>query len=464
MYLKRILPVVLGVSIFIIGCGNEENEKADTASQKVEQTNDESTKNNNEGKNTEKNKEEVKLDIKPLPSSYEELEEMPVGEESEHIPLLTQEDREKAVERFKGLPDVKNNPSEEELDYYYQELLSMVQRDFKGPEEMMKQLKFQSFGNPEIEDSRYQFKENLNVEIILDASGSMAQNAGNNTKMESAKEEILNFVKELPEGTKVGMRVYGHKGSNADSDKELSCKSSEIVYPINTYDTAKFQSALDQVKPTGWTPISLALKEAQKDLSKFNGENNTNIVYLVSDGIETCDQDPVDAAKDLYDSNLNPIINVIGFDVDGEGQRQLKEIADTTEGIYSNVEDQAGLKAELEKINSVAEAWDKWKEKGEQSIELKEVQNSLDIFEYITKEDVKATDERVQINLLLSTFKEFDYMSNDSRIYLENKNNEYHKWIGEQIDEFKAQLKELNQKNYQEAKKALEEKYQLNSQ
>jgi Ca-activated chloride channel homolog len=464
MYLKRILPVILGVSIFIIGCGNEENEKADTASQKVEQTNDESSKDNNEEKNTEKNKEEVKLDVKPLPSSYEELEEMPVGEESQHIPLLTQEDKEKAVERFKGLPDIKNNPSEEELDYYYHELLSMVQRDFKGPEEMMKQLKFQSFGNPEIEDSRYQFKENLNVEIILDASGSMAQNAGNNTKMESAKEEILNFVKELPEGTKVGMRVYGHKGSNADSDKELSCKSSEIVYPINTYETAKFQAALDQVKPTGWTPISLALKEAQKDLSKFNGENNTNIVYLVSDGIETCDQDPVEAAKDLYDSNLNPIINVIGFNVDGEGQRQLKEIADTTEGIYSNVEDQAGLNAELEKINSVAEAWDKWKEKGEQSIELKEVQNSLDIFEYITKEDVKATDERVQINLLLSTFKEFGYMSNDNRVYLENKNNEYHKWIGEQIDEFKNQLKELNEKNYQEAKKALEEKYQLNSQ
>ncbi|WP_175986534.1 VWA domain-containing protein [Bacillus sp. Marseille-Q1617] len=464
MYLKRILPVVLGVSIFIIGCGNEENEKADTASQKVEQTNDESTKDNNEEKNTEKNKEEVKLDVKPLPSSYEELEEMPVGEESKHIPLLTQEDKEKAVERFKGLPDVKNNPSEEELDYYYQELLSMVQRDFKGPEEMMKQLKFQSFGNPEIEDSRYQFKENLNVEIILDASGSMAQNAGNNTKMESAKEEILNFVKELPEGTKVGMRVYGHKGSNADSDKELSCKSSEIVYPINTYETAKFQTALDQVKPTGWTPISLALKEAQKDLSKFNGENNTNIVYLVSDGIETCDQDPVEAAKDLYDSNLNPIINVIGFDVDGEGQRQLKEIADTTEGIYSNVEDQAGLKAELKKINNVAEAWDKWKEKGEESIELKEVQNSLDIFEYITKEDVKATDERVQINLLLSTFTEFDYMSKESRDYLQNKNNEYHKWISGEIDEFKNQLKVLNEKNYQEAKKALEEKYQLNSQ
>ncbi|MGM0867773.1 MAG: vWA domain-containing protein [Bacillota bacterium] len=429
----------------------------------TEKESEPSTAKTDDEKDKKKNDED-NIEVRPLSSTYEELEELPPGNDSEHIPLLTNEEEEEAIERFKDLPVIKNNPSEKELDYYYQELLQRVQKDFNGPESMIKQLKFQAFGDPEMEDSRYQFKENLNVEVILDASGSMAQEAGGNTKMEAAKEEILTFVEGLPEGAKVGLRVYGHKGSNADSAKELSCNSSEIVYPIDAYETSKFQSALDQVTPTGWTPIALALREAQKDLSKFNGESNTNIVYLVSDGIETCDEDPVTAAKELYDSNLNPIINVIGFNVDAEGQRQLKDIADASEGIYSNVDDQSGLKSELDKINDIAKAWDKWKEKGEQSIELKEVQNSLDIFGYITNEDVKATDERVQIDLLLSTFTEHGYMSKESREYLQSKNKEYHGWISSEIDRFKAELKELNQQNYQEAKKALEEKYQINTQ
>ncbi|MEI5907454.1 VWA domain-containing protein [Bacillus spongiae] len=460
--LKRILPIFIGILLLIVGCSNEETKEEQNATKQASSNNEKSSNESTE-ETLEKNQTED-LEVRPLPTTYKELEALPAGKDSEYIPTLTNEDKERAVERFNDLPDIKDNPSTNELDYYYQELLERVQQDYEGPESLIKQLKFQSLGNPQIEDSRYQFKENLNVEVILDASGSMAQDVGGKTKMEAAKEEILKFVEGLPEGAKVGLRVYGHKGSNADSAKELSCKSSEIVYPINIYETSKFQTALDQVNPTGWTPITLALNEAKKDLSKYDGKNNTNIVYLVSDGIETCDQDPLVAAKELYNSNVSPIINVIGFNVNAEGQQQLKEIAESTEGIYQNVKDQTELKSELDKINEIAKAWDEWKEKGEQSIDIKETKNSLDIFGYITDEQVKVTDERLQINLLMYTFYEHGYMDNESRIYLEEKNNKYHKWIDEEISKFNQELKSLNEKNYEEAKKALEEKYEINTQ
>ncbi|MEI5907453.1 VWA domain-containing protein [Bacillus spongiae] len=465
-YFKTILPILIASSLFIIGCSNEETKEEQNA---TKQTTNNSEKSSNKAieETTEDTIEQPQtedLEVRHLPTTYQELEALPAGKDSEYIPTLTNEDKEKAVERFKDLPDIKDNPSSNELDYYYQELLERLQRDYKGPESLIKQLKFQSFGNPQIEDSRYQFKENLNVEVILDASGSMAQDVGGKTKMEAAKEEIMNFVEGLPEGANVGLRVYGHKGSNADSDKKLSCSSSDIVYPIEPFTESKFQSALNGVQPTGWTPITLALNEAKKDLSKYDGRNNTNIVYLVSDGIETCDQDPLVAAKELYNSNVSPIVNVIGFNVNGEGQQQLKEIAKSTEGIYQNVEDQAELKSELDKINEIAKAWDEWKEKGEQSIDIKETKNSLDIFGYITDEQVKVSDERLQINLLMYTFYKYGYMDNDSRIYLEEKNNKYHKWIDEEISKFNQELKSLNEKNYQEAKKALEEKYEINTQ
>ncbi|MBW3110719.1 MULTISPECIES: VWA domain-containing protein [Bacillaceae] len=458
--IKSLLSIIIVLSLFIIGCGNESKEGKEKANQQGEPPQETSKVD----KDKEVNEKEVEVQVEPLPSTYSELENKPVGKDSNYIPLSTSEDKEKAVERFKDLPEIKNDPSEKELDYYYQELLKRVQRDFNGPDSLIKQLKFQSFGNPEIEDPRYQFKENLNVEVILDASGSMAQDAGGQTKMKAAKEEITQFVKNLPEGTKVGLRVYGHKGSNADSDKELSCKSSDILYPIDNYDSTKFNQSLDKVKPTGWTPISLALNDAKNDLSSFNGDKNTNIVYLVSDGIETCDQDPVEAAKELYNSDLTPIINVIGFNVDGEGQRQLKDIADETNGIYSNVEDQAGLKTELEKINNIAEAWKKWKEKGEKSIELKEVQNNLEIFNYIAEEESKSLKEKDQINLLIYTLQQKNLMSKESREYIEKKNNEYHSWIDSEINNFNDELKKINQQSYLEAKEALEEKYQINTQ
>ena len=123
-----------------------------------------------------------------------------------------------------------------------------------------------------------------------------------------------------------------------------------------------FQTSLDQVKPAGWTPTELALKEAAKDLESFDGEKNTNIVYLVSDGVSTCDDDPVAAAKALYDSHITPIINMIGFNVDNDGQKQLKEMAKAVDGTYQDVQDAESLQKELDQANEIAKKWAKWKE------------------------------------------------------------------------------------------------------
>src|ERR1700750_245280 len=105
-------------------------------------------------------------------------------------------------------------------------------------------MKFQSIGNPDIDDSRYQYKENLNVMVILDASGSMANYEGNVTRMDAAKKAITEFVKGLPKEANVGLRIYGHKGTGNDSDKALSCSSSDLIYPLSMYNAENFESAL----------------------------------------------------------------------------------------------------------------------------------------------------------------------------------------------------------------------------
>jgi Ca-activated chloride channel homolog len=459
--LVHFFAILAACSIIVSGCSQDDQ----TNSEKNKNETSKITEKDTDSKKATQDKSAAEdIIVEPLPSTYEELAARPVGEYADFSFFLNEKDKKMVVETFKDLPDISDNPSKKELDHFYNELLKMVQEDYKGPEEAIKQLRFQAIGDPEMEDTRYQFKENLNVEIILDASGSMAQSVNGKVKMEAAKDSILKFVTKLPKDAKVGIRVYGHKGSNADSDKQLSCSSSEIMYPISSYDEVKFKAALNKIQPTGWTPIGLALNEAKKDLSQFDGATNTNIVYLVSDGISTCEDNPVQAAKDLYNSNITPIVNVIGFDVDSKGQNQLKEIADVTEGLYSKVADENQLGEELAKLNDLAETWKEWKEQGLKSIERKKIQNSLDIFGYITNEGVKCTDEETTIELIMFVLEENKLMDKESRMYLEKKNKEYHHWIDQEIKRFEEELKSLNEKSYAEAIKVLEEKYQQNTQ
>lgn len=461
--IKHFLVLMIGLIVIISGCSQEaEKNKEDTSKPKTADTKAADDDKAKEDQEQDEPKEELVVD--PLPTTYAELEELPQGPHHELDYDLSDESKQRILDTFKDLPDVSGTPSEKELDQFYMEVLKMVQEDYKGPQEAINRLKFQAIGSSEMKDSRFQFKENLNVEIILDASGSMAQQVNGKVKMDAAKDAINKFVQQLPKDAKVGIRVYGHKGSNADSDKQLSCSSSEIMYPISNYDSGKFQASLDKIKPTGWTPIGLALNEAKKDLSQFDGATNTNIVYLVSDGVSTCEDNPVEAAKSLFGSNIQPIINVIGFDIDNEGQKQLKEIAEATEGIYTSVSDESELSEELSQLNQLAETWDEWKKRGMQSIDLKKTRNSLDIFGYITKEEVKSQDEKDTIDHVATRLWEKDMMTAESRIYIEEKNKEYHDWIESEIRKFKEELHALNEKNYSEAIKILEEKYQQNTQ
>ncbi len=202
-------------------------------------------------------------------------------------------------------------------------------------------------------------QKQTNVVVLLDASGSMAGRVDGFTKMTLAKNAILRFADSLPEQAHISLRVYGHKGSNQKKDKEVSCKSTEQVYPLTPFKKDTFEQSLQKFQPTGYTPIALAIEKAAQDL---NGQaENNNIVYIVSDGIETCGGDPVAAAKSLHTSNIKPIVNIIGFDVDKAGQQALKEVAEAGGGEYATVEDDADLREYFDQQQrELVSAWLKW--------------------------------------------------------------------------------------------------------
>ncbi len=189
-----------------------------------------------------------------------------------------------------------------------------------------------------------------NISIQIDSSGSMNGQVNGGVKMNLAKEAVENFAAGFPEDTIMSLRTYGHKGTGDDKDKAMSCASTEVMYDANTYDQAVFKAALEKFKPSGWTPLAASIKAGYEDLKAKAGEDTENILYIVSDGIETCDGDPVKEAKALADSNLNVKVHIIGFDVDDAGQDQLKKTAEAGNGKYYTVNSKLELTNTLNEL------------------------------------------------------------------------------------------------------------------
>jgi hypothetical protein len=175
----------------------------------------------------------------------------------------------------------------------------------------------------------------VNVELIFDSSGSMAQEVSpGQTRIEAAKDVLNDVIDAIPEqeGVNVGFRVYGHEGSNQEADRAESCQSSDLIVPIEGVDKDALRSAVASYEPVGWTPIALSLERAAGDFHK-PAENEKNAIVLVTDGLETCGGNPCDAAQALADGEVDVTTYVIGFGLTQEEQQTMQCVADAGGGL-----------------------------------------------------------------------------------------------------------------------------------
>jgi Ca-activated chloride channel homolog len=393
-----------------------------------------------------------------IPETTEDFYNLPPGRFAGNSYSKQKEEIAKVLSQ---LPNIKD-PEPEIIELYYLALLGLFAEDYPEPDAIINQIKLSSFGSPEVEDPRFQFKEQYNVMIVLDASGSMGERVGNKTRMEAAKEAIRSFATSLPGGAQVGLRVYGHEGSGADSQKALSCSKSDVMYPMQAYDAQKLDGALAQFKPAGWTPIALALQKAQEDLSQYKGDKNTNIIYLVSDGIETCGGDPVAVAKQLGSSDITPIVNVVGFGVDGKGQRQLKQVAEAAGGRYVLIQDQKELQKELEQANKIAHQWYQWKSGASHEALSQKLTQELDIHGFGSDWYQKSVNETHSFLNVFQNMEKEKNLDQETIRQLKKIENQQNKRIVQQGDKLKAFLMSLNNKSYKEAISAINQTYKEN--
>lgn len=175
----------------------------------------------------------------------------------------------------------------------------------------------------------------VNVQLVLDSSGSMVQEVSPGvTRIEAAREVLNDVIDAIPEreGINVGFRVFGHEGSNQEQDRELSCRSTELIVPMEGVNKEGLRNAVEGYSPVGWTPITLSLQESANDFDP-PGENEENVVVLVTDGLETCGGNPCEAAQGLAEAEVNVTTYVVGFGLTQEEQATLQCIADAGGGL-----------------------------------------------------------------------------------------------------------------------------------
>lgn len=182
--------------------------------------------------------------------------------------------------------------------------------------------------------------------LVLDASGSMAEEAdGGVSKIEAARESLSTVVKSLPRDQPVGLRVFGAEVFSADDPG--ACTDSQQVVAPGTDNRDALSGAIDDYEPYGETPTGYALQEAGKDL----GGEGQRTILLVSDGEPTCDPDPCEVAADLSQDGIDLRIDVVGLDVSGKAREALQCVAAKGNGTYYDADDAESLTQTLTKTS-----------------------------------------------------------------------------------------------------------------
>ena len=179
-----------------------------------------------------------------------------------------------------------------------------------------------------------------NVLFILDSSGSMAGQLEGRAKIDVAKEVMTNLVKELPDGVKVGLEVYGHRSKG-------DCEDIEVMVPLGEVDKDALIKKIQSMQPKGKTPISKSLEMAGEQLQAMEEETT---VVLVSDGEETCEGDPCALTKSLREKGIKVKVHVVGFDVGDKEKEQLSCIAEAGGGKYFTAKNAGQLNEALTEV------------------------------------------------------------------------------------------------------------------
>lgn len=429
-----------------------DNDEENTQSDEQVTNNDEET-NETVGIQTET----LVSEALPLPTNFEEIISYPVGPFSGNGKNANLDGKNQLTDDelvdviLETLPAFTKEQIQEPgfLDQWMSALYYLIAEDYKDPQFIFDQMALESFGKPMINGNLIDFKEHLNVLIILDASGSMANTLNGETMMDIAKRELTLFIDQLPDNVNIGLRIYGEENASNGG----KCSATKLYHPIAADNKNAIKTTIDGIKPGGWTPIAESLKQSAEDFSNYLSDTNTNFIYLISDGVETCDGNPENEVEKLRNSTIEPIVNVIGFNVDMTGQKQLKQIAELGQGQYIHVSNKEAFSDSMKSIQKIINAWEKQKLNAIDDAITARGKLDTAIYELSREWERQLTDEYNVMMLMMDAFNFSEGYFEDKQVFhdvhnqlldkISNKNDLYREEFEKKSTELKGNVDQI---------------------
>ena len=174
------------------------------------------------------------------------------------------------------------------------------------------------------------------IEVILDASGSMLQRIDGERRIQIARDALTRLVRDvIPAGKPFALRVFGHREAD-------SCRT-DLEMPLAALNAASATATIQGVQAMNLarTPIAASLRLVRSDLA---GATGPALVVLVTDGEETCDDDPLAAIAELRAAGIDVRVNIVGFAIDEHQLReQFEAWARAGGGLYVEAHDREEL-------------------------------------------------------------------------------------------------------------------------
>jgi Ca-activated chloride channel family protein len=136
---------------------------------------------------------------------------------------------------------------------------------------------------------------------------------GTQTRIEAAKELLANAVDSLTgiPNLELGLRVYGHQSPITATYQD--CNDTKLEVPFGPDNNQRIKYRIKSIQAKGTTPIARSLEAAADD---FPDMTSRNVIILITDGLEACDNDPCVIAKKLKDKGVKVTPFVIGLGLD----------------------------------------------------------------------------------------------------------------------------------------------------
>ncbi|MBI2339727.1 MAG: VWA domain-containing protein [Deltaproteobacteria bacterium] len=163
----------------------------------------------------------------------------------------------------------------------------------------------------------------LNITIVIDRSGSMADNG----KLNFAKQAAKEFINKLGNEDRVSLVEY---------DEQITVLAEPTL--VGT-DRGVLLKKIDLLEPRGSTDLAGGMVEGGKQAERFFDENRINRVLLLSDGLANTGVVQIPAVANLAEGLSRKGIQVTTFGLGSDfDEEMMTRIADSAGGNYYFIE------------------------------------------------------------------------------------------------------------------------------